>query len=86
VSSSVYASLDAAQPGRVVVVAINKLATEQTAAIRIAADREFTGADVYTLTDIGPDVTPAAPITAAATNAFRYPMPAYSVSVIVPRP
>lgn len=85
-TSSVYASYDAANPSRVVIVAINKLATPAKAGITLAHASRFTSAQVYTVTSASSNVTPAGTITAVAQNAFAYTMPAYSISVIVPKP
>ncbi len=85
-ASSVYASVDGANPDRVVIVAINKKTTPATAAIKLAHPTAFTSAAVYTLTSTGPALAAAPAISAAATNAFLYTMPALSVSVIVPAP
>ncbi len=84
--SSVYASIDSSEPSRTVVVAINRGPTELSTAIEVAHDTAYSTADVYTLTAAGPTINAAATLTASATNAFLYVMPAYSVSVIVPKP
>lgn len=85
-ATSVYASTDAADPARTVIVAINKTPAPLTAAVTLAAYADYKSVDVWQLTDAGPDLLPAAPLDLAATNAFLYSMPAYSVSVLVPRP
>jgi hypothetical protein len=83
--SSVYASLDSGNVDRVVIVAINKKTTAATAGIAIAHPTQFQTATVYTLTSAGPTLAAAPTITAVATNAFNYTMPAMSVSVILPQ-
>jgi hypothetical protein len=85
-ATSVYAGLMAAAPNDVVIVAINKRTSELRAAIRVAHTTAYTRADVYTLTSSGPQMTPTAGITIAATNAFLLALPAQSVSVVVPKP
>jgi hypothetical protein len=85
-ASSVYASLDAAAPSEVVIVAINKRPSALSAAIRVAHTIAYSRADVYTLTSSAPEMTPAGGITMAATNAFLLTLPAQSVSVVVPKP
>jgi hypothetical protein len=81
--SSVYASLDATNPARVVLVAINKATTTKVAGIQVYHSTVYTKANVFTVTaGGGAKVVPAAGLTAVATNAFRYSMPAQSVSVI----
>ncbi len=84
--SSVYASVESGNVDHVVIVAINKKTTAATAGIKIAHPTQFHTAAVYTLTSAGAAVTPAPAITAVATNAFSYTMPAMSVSVLVPQP
>jgi hypothetical protein len=84
-NSSVYASLDSGNVDRVVIVAINKKTTSATAGITIAHPTQFHTAAVYTLTSTGPMLAAAPTITAVATNAFNYTMPAMSVSVILPQ-
>jgi hypothetical protein len=69
-----------------VIVAVNKKTTAATAGITLAHPVSFHTAKVFTLTSAGPMLVSAPAITAVATNAFSYPMPALSVSVIVPQP
>lgn len=83
-TTSVYASLDADDSDRVVLVAINKAGTTQTAGIRIAHPVTFSTAAVWQLTDPGASLSTSGALTPAAANAFRYDMPPHSVSVIVP--
>jgi hypothetical protein len=83
-TATVYGSIDAANPKRTVIVAINKATSTKTAGIRLYHSTKYATAKVYVVTSTGPDVKPAAAITAVATNAFKYTMPAQSVSVIVP--
>lgn len=85
-ATSVYASTDAADPARTVIVAINKTGAPLTAAVTVAAYADYQSVDVWQLTDAGPDLTPTAPLNLANTNTFLYTMPAYSISVLVPRP
>jgi len=86
-ASSIYASIDSAHPGRVVLLAINKDPAEKSAAILVAHDSSFSSAAVYTLTAAGGSkLVPAAPLTATASNAFLYAMPARSISVLVLAP
>jgi len=81
-----YASFDAANPARVVIVAINKSDASKTAGIKVAHPTAFSTLKVWTLTATGAALTPAADVTATATNAFRYTMPALSVSVLAAKP
>jgi hypothetical protein len=87
VNGTVYASLQSSDAAKLVIVAINKAATSKVAGVRIEHSTLYTKANVYTITAAGgAKVVPASGITAVATNAFRYTMPAQSVSVIVPAP
>ena len=85
-AATVYASFDQADPGRTVIVAINKTGGELTAAVTVAAYANYSGVDVWVLDGDGPTISAAPALTLAATNAFLYPMPAHSVSILVPRP
>lgn len=83
--SAVYASVDAAAPDRMVLVAINRTATPQTTSIRVAHDQRFDVAEVYRLTASNSSPTRAADVSIDLVNAFLYTMPAYSVSTLVLR-
>jgi hypothetical protein len=84
-NSSVYASLQSSDASKLVLVAINKATAAKVAGIVIDHSTVYTKASVYTLTATGGSkMVAAAGLTAVATNAFRYAMPAQSVSVIVP--
>lgn len=86
-TGSVYASVDSANPNRVVVVMINKATTAKKAGLTVAHNQQFGHADVYRITAAGGANVVAAPQqTAVATNAFNYTMPAMSVSVAVLTP
>ncbi len=86
VKASVYASLDAGSPARVILLAINKTTGPLRAGITVAHPTSFGHARVYTLTSAGARLFPAATIAAVAQNAFNYAMPAQSISVLVPGP
>ena len=84
-AASVHASVDAGNSDRVVIVAINKRNTARTAGLTVAHRRRLGNARVYVITSANPRPVAAASIAPVATNAYRYSMPAYSVSVIVPQ-
>ncbi|MCY0987930.1 endoglucanase A [Nannocystis sp. ILAH1] len=84
-ATSVYASTDAADPARTVIVAINKTAGPLTAAITLAAYADYQSVAVWQLTGPQPELTSGPAVSPTATNAFLYEMPAYSVSVLVPQ-
>jgi hypothetical protein len=85
-NSSVYASLQSTDAAHLVIVAINKATTTKVAGIVIDHPTSFATAAVYTLTSAGANLVAGTALTAVATNAFRYSMPAQSVTVIVPSP
>ncbi len=83
---SVYASLDAAAPGKIVIVAINRSNSLQKAGLTVASSVQATRADVYALSGGNPIPVAGTPLMPVAANAFLVALPAYSVSVIVPKP
>jgi hypothetical protein len=84
--ASVYASVDALEPNRVVIVAINRAGNTVTATLNVTDPQTFATADVYALTSASPTPSAAPALAAGAGNTFTYEMPAYSVSVLVPKP
>ncbi len=86
VMTSVYGSIDAADPSRVVVVAINKNTTPTPATLSLPSGPGAGRAAVYTLTSASPDPQPAPGLVTTSDDQFSYTMPAQSVSVIVPTP
>ncbi len=83
-STSVYASLSSADPGQVMLVAINKKSDAAVSAgIRLAHPANLETAKVYVLAGDKPEIVAGAPLAATATNAFVYAMPPRSVSVLV---
>jgi hypothetical protein len=83
VKSSVYASVDADNPSRMVIVAINKATSAQSAAISISHGFRFTTAQVFTLTSASSAPVRGADVTIAQPNAFTYSMPAQSITTLV---
>lgn len=81
-SSSVYASRSAENPNELIVVAINRTEAPLDAAIEITDQRVYKTAEIFQLTDAGPNVVAAGDQALNALNAFLYEMPAYSVSTI----
>ncbi len=86
-STSVYAAVDSTNLAHIVIVAINKAKTDKIAGFRVSHSTVYGGAAVYTITGAGgARLVAGAPMATVATNAFRYTMPAQSVTVIVPTP
>jgi O-glycosyl hydrolase len=86
VNTSVYASVDAGNPGRVVVVAINKGTAARSASIRLTHSTLLSKAEVYTLAAGSPTPQRQADLAITQPNAFVYTMPARSVTTLVLRP
>ena len=86
-NSSVYASIESADPSHMVIVAINKALTDKVAKIALSGGTVYATAAVYALTQsTGPSLARGLPLSSVAANAFSYLMPAQSVSVLVPSP
>jgi hypothetical protein len=83
VSASVYASVTAGNAGRMVIVAINKGDSAQTAGIAVTHTTQFRTAQVYQLTSASSVPQRQSDISITLTNAFQYSMPANSVTTLV---
>lgn len=81
--TSVYASVDAASPDRVVVVAINRGTGARTAGLRIWHTVALGKARVYTLTAASSQPQATGQITLSQKNALQITMPPLSVSTLV---
>lgn len=84
--TSIYASVDEAEPGRTVLVAINKTAAPLSAAVTLAAYADVQSVEVWQLGGADPKLVSVPGPALVDTNAFQLPLPAYSVSVVVPKP
>ncbi len=85
--ATVYASVDAGNANRMVVVCINKDDAAQNATIAVTHSVQFHTAKVYQLTSASPQGQPQAqPDMAVAANSFQYAMPANSVTTLVLAP
>jgi hypothetical protein len=82
-AASVYASVDAGNAARMVIVAVNKSDTAQSAGIAVTHTTQFRTARVYTLTSASSVPQRQADIDITLTNAFQYDMPANSVTTLV---
>ncbi len=85
-TATVYASVDAATPNRVVLVAINKATAPKTAAVSVRHGVVFSRAEVYQLTSAGPLPARGADVALPQPNAFQVTLPAMSVTTLVLRP
>lgn len=83
VNASVYASVDAGNANRLVIVAINKSDSAQTAGIAVSHTTGFHTARVYLLSSGGSQPQRQPDIAITLTNAFQYAMPANSVTTLV---
>lgn len=85
VGSSVYASTESSDPGRLVIIALNKLEQKRPATLTLDGDTTYATCLVYALTADSASVTPYKRVSSSGHNTFRYTLPPLSVSVIVPR-
>jgi hypothetical protein len=83
--ATVYASVQSDRNEQVVIVVINKDQTPKRAGLRLSHSVAYTKANVFVLAGAQPTLLAGTPLQAVATNAFRYEMPAQSLSVIVPQ-
>lgn len=83
---AIYASTDSATPDRVVLIVINRGASSVATTLAIQHARTFSSADVYQITSASALPAPADGLVATGANVFTFRPPAYSVSVVVPKP
>ena len=86
VDTSVFASVDANNDERLVIVCINKTDAAITAGISVTHIIAFSNAEVFVLTDTAPSPQSAGRNDILLTNAFQYAMPPFSVSTLVLTP
>ncbi len=84
--SSVYASVDAGKPNRMVIVAINKTPRALRTKIAIAHAVGFEKAEVWRLTGDKPIIALLQALPIGAGNVFAYVMPAMSATTLVLKP
>ena len=84
--SSVYASVDSADPTRLVLIAINKTDAPLTADLELASRTAMRCVEAYRLTSASPKPQPVSALPARSGGHLRYTMPAMSVSTLVLRP
>ena len=87
-SATVYASVDAGNANRMVIVCINKADTDTATGIAITHGVSFHTAKVYQLTSASTQGQPQAKmdLAIAANNNFQFTMPANSVTTLVLQP
>lgn len=81
---AIYASIDDAEPSRMVLIAINRHDDVLNATINITHDSEYSALVPYVISDKHPDPVKGSEIAAKTANTFELALPAYSVSVLVP--
>jgi len=81
----VYASVDSADPDRVVVIAINRSDSALPTTLNVDHTASYVSAQVYQLTSASAALVAASPATATSANTFNLSLPAFSISVIVPK-
>ena len=83
VNSAIYASVDVDNPNRMILVAINRTASSQTAAIAVTHDRVFDHAEIYRFNSSSASIARQSDLPLDLLNAFQYTMPAWSVTTLV---
>ncbi len=81
-SSSIYASVDAANPNVFTLIAINKTAQPLSSIMQLAHVSPNATASIYQLTSANSNPQSAGSVVIADPANFNYTMPAYSVSTI----
>jgi hypothetical protein len=82
-TTSVYASVDASRDDRMVIVAINKATSAQTADVLVSHGVDFGRGQVFRITAASPAVVRGPALAPTARNAFRLELPASSVMTLV---
>jgi hypothetical protein len=82
-NSAVYASVDANDPTKMILIAINRTGSALDTGLAVTSDFRFDRAEVFQLTSSSATPVQAADIEIDLVNAFQYTMPAYSVSTLV---
>jgi hypothetical protein len=85
-TATVYASVDAGKPSRMLLVCVNKSTSSKTAGIAVSHSQLFTKVGVYTLTSSSSSPAKGTALAITKKNAFQYTMPAMSVSTLVLEP
>jgi hypothetical protein len=81
---TIYASVDDADPSKMVLIAINRRAGDLTSTLTIDHDTQYTKLTPYKIHAGQPEPTIAAAITTDTPNSFAFTLPGYSVWVLVP--
>jgi hypothetical protein len=81
---TIYASVDEADPSRMVLIAINRRAGELTTTLTIDHDMQYTKLSPYKIHDGQPEPKLGAELTTDTPNSFEFSLPGYSVWVLVP--
>lgn len=81
---TIYASVDEADPSRMVLVAINRRAGELTTTLTIDHDMQYTKLAPYKIYDGQPEPELGEELTTDTPNRFEFSLPGYSVWVLVP--
>jgi len=82
-TATVYASVNAGNANRMVVIAINKNDSARNAAVAVTHNVQFHTAQVYQLTSANSVPQRVADIAITQANAFQYSMPGNSVTTLV---
>jgi hypothetical protein len=82
-NSTIYASVDSSDPTKMILVAINRTGSPLDTGLAVTSDLRFDRAEVFQLTSSAASPVQKEDILIDQVNAFRYTLPAYSVSTLV---
>lgn len=82
---TIYASVDAADASRMVIVAINRFGYDLDATLNIKSATTYASLTPYSIRDGQPEPVLGDTILASASNRFEMTLPPYSVWVLVPQ-
>ena len=82
-NSAVYASVDSDDPSKMILIAVNRTDSPLDTGLAVTSDFRFDRAEVFQLTSASSSPVQVSDIPISQVNAFRYTMPAYSVSTLV---
>ncbi len=81
--AAIYASIDSADPSRLVLVAINRSAEAVASALTVEHDTSYASLKPYCITDGHAEPAAGSAIPTEGNNAFSLQLPAYSVCTLV---
>jgi O-glycosyl hydrolase len=82
---TVYGSVHAADPNKVVLIAINKDSADSVVALQLAHPTKYASVGRYELKAANAGLSMQSDVASSADNAWKLTLPAQSVTVLVPK-